>query len=607
MPTILNPPTMRTWLLLLVCSLVLTLGAAAHAQQPAPVTAPAPAAAPATADAGAPAAAAATPPPQDQRLADAKAHFLRGVEHTTRGEWDAALVEFLRSREIMPTSKATYNAAVSLRKVNRFDEALDMYEALLREFPNIGQQEKDIAVNELAQLKGSIGVIELRGGVKAAKISIDGRDRGTYPPALPLRVGAGNHAVRVSAEGYLPFEARVDVAGGQTVPVNVQLVALTAGGRLRVAEQTGKALDVLVDNAVVGKTPWEGLLAPGDHVVLLRGEQNLGTQPVVASVKLNLLVSLNLLAEQLDASIRIQPTPGSAMVSIDAIPVGLGTWEGRLRLGPHAIEATADGYLPFKRDVDLKKDATESVVATLERDPNVFAGSAALGLEIDAALPIGALFGGDLSDGCSGGCSAGMPLGMHGVLHGIYETASGFGGGVDVGYLLTNRTLTAREASVQPIQGSAPNLGKANDKLRLGGLTVGASAQYHRGQEWPVLVRIGVGALLASTADERSGTFTNSKNEAYTVSRRETPSGTYLYVAPELRLGRKFGKHFEVNAGFEILVMTALSQPKWADKSQFLTGNAGAQGDGLGKFGDQSIAGSFMLFVAPGLGARYDF
>jgi len=598
---------MRTWFGLLVCSLILTLGAAVRAQQPAPAAAS-----------------------EEQRLADAKTHFERGVEHSQRSEWDAALAEFLRSREIFPTTKATYNAAVVLRKVNRFDEALDMYEALLRDFPNLAQQEKQIAMQELAQLRAAIGIIELTGVIPGAKISIDGRDRGTYPPGLPLRVGAGSHTVRISADGYLPFEARVDVAGTQKVPISVQLVALASGGRVRVTEQTGKVLDVVVDNTAIGKTPWEGLLAPGDHTVLLRGEGNVGTQPVRASVKLNQLVNLNLLSEQLDASLRVQPTPASATVIVDSVPVGHGAWDGRLRSGAHVIEVTADGYLPFKKELDLKTDASESVVATLERDPTVFAqqGRASLGIELDVALPLGAIFGGDLSGSCTGSCSASLPLGMHSVIHGVYQTASGFGVGVDLGYLLTFRTLEGRATTVQPV-GIAPNQGTADDKLRFGGLTVGGSAQYHRGVEWPVVVRVGVGALFASTSDARTGNFTNTTfNEPYTTSSRETASAAYLYVAPELRIGRRFGEHFELNVGVELLLLTAFSTPKWANKASVPTTNfvtscspaqvpgeaaqCGAerrrqQADGSGTYPAQSIAGTFMMFIAPGIGARYDF
>jgi hypothetical protein len=547
-------------------------------------------------------------PSDDAKYAEAKEHFSRGVEHTDRGEWDAALVEFLKSREILPTAKNTYNAAVCLRRVNRFDEALDMYEALLRDFPNLPANERRLGEQELAQLKRSVGTIELKGGAEGANVVIDGRERGVLPLSAPVRVGTGTHTVRVTRDGFLPFEARVEVAGLQTATVQIQLAALTAGGRLHVAQQTGKALDVVVDNSVVGKTPWDGVLPPGDHTVLLRGEGKEGTQPVRVSVKLNQTATLNLLPEVLEGSIRVQAKPATATVAVDGVPVGPGAWEGRLRAGLHTVDVTADGYLAFKRDVDLKKDAPEAVEVELGRDPNAFVGeSAAFGLELDAAVPLGVLLGGDLANSCTGGCSASLPIGLRGVLHALYQAGSGFGIGVDVGYLLAFRSLQDRSEVLTAV-GGVQNTGTVRDSLRLSGLTAGLSAQYHKGERWPVLMRFGAGLLLGNARDERSGSLQNSKLETYSVDRTSSASATYLYFAPEVRVGRRFGQHFELNLGAEILLMASLSQPKWDDNTQILTpNNPKAQGDGYGTFGKETLLGSFVVFAVPGVGARYEF
>lgn len=544
--------------------------------------------------------------PDDARREEAKAHFLRGVEHTERSEWDAAVSEFLKSREILPTSTNTYNAAVALRKAKRFDEALVMYEALLREFPEIPAAEKQVAARELEQLQTSIGTIAIDGGVPRAKIIVDGRERGTYPLEAPIRIGAGSHTVRVSADGYLPFETKIDVASGQTTTVKPTLAALTAAGRLSVTEQTGRALDVVVDNAAVGKTPWEGALAPGEHTVLLRGDGNLGTQPVRPNVALAQVVSLNLLAEKLDATVRVEPSPATSTVAIDGIVLGRGPWSGRLRAGTHEVSATAEGFLPFKRTVALQKDAVENVPAPLERDPTYLAGPRpSLVMELDSALPLGAVFGGEVSDACGGGCSAGLPFGLHAVVHGTYQLGSGFGFGLDVGYLLAVRSVSGADATLQP-KGRAANVGSTDDALRLSGVTLGAAAQYHRGQEWPITIRLGSGVVLGTLNDSRSGTFTNSTTERYTVDIAESTAASYLYIAPEFRVGRYVTKNLEINAGVEVIMMTALAQPRWRDQNAVVTSNV-ARGDGIATFGERTTSGSFLLLFAPGFGARYTF
>jgi hypothetical protein len=325
-------------------------------------------------------------------------------------------------------------------------------------------------------------------------------------------------------------------------------------------------------------------------------------------VKLNQTANLSLLAEELEASLRVQPTPAMASVAVDGVPVGHGTWEGRLRAGGHTIEVSADGYLPFKRDVDLKKDASEAVDVELAHDPAAFAGaSAAFGVELDAAAAFGLVFGGDLASSCSGPCSASVPLGPRAVLHAAYQGSSGFGVGVDVGYLLLFRTFADRPDVLTAV-GGARNSGSLHDDVRLSALTAGLSAQYHKGAAWPLLLRFGAGLLVGSAKDDRAGTLENSKGETYTVGLSRSAGATYVYFAPEARIGRRIGKHFELNVGAEILLMAGLTQPKWSDNNQILTTNdPRTQGDGVGTFGDQKLLGGFIVHVTPGVGARYEF
>lgn len=601
---------------LLVFVFVLAPLASAHAQRPTPpTTAPPRASASASAPAPPPAAppapsSSAAPSPDDARKADARQHFEAGLAHFDRSEWSAALAEFLRSRQIFPTRAATKNAAICLRKEGRFDEALEMYDALLRDFPDLSPADKQFAEKEIEELRGSIGTIEIRGAEPGADVVIDGRSRGTFPATAPLRVSAGSHVVRVYKEGFLPFETRVDVAGRQNAVVTAQLGALTQSGRLRVSEQQGRVLDVVVDNVAVGKTPWEGSIAIGDHVVVLRGEGNLGTQPASAPVKLNQLTPLTLIAEELEAQARVDPTPVGASVAIDGVVVGRGVWEGKLRAGGHSVEVGAEGFLPYKRDLALAKGQREVVVVKLERDPTSPLWAAQhpsrFVLELVASGAFSASFGGDLADACTGSCSYGLPLGGKGVLHAAYELGTGLGFSVDGGYLFQAAALADRPATLTAPLRPANN-GTVTDKLRLSGLTLGASAYYHRGETWPLTLRLGIGALLGSAKDTRSGSFTNSLGAPYTTSSAETPSATFLYAAPEVRIARRIGEHFELSLGVEVMVLTALSQPKWKDQVLPLTGPPGTQGDGLGSFGSQSLTGSLVFVVAPGLGARYEF
>jgi hypothetical protein len=554
-----------------------------------------------------------TPSADDEaRKVEAKNHFDIGLSHLDRSEWSAALAEFLRSRELFPTRSASKNAAFCLRKEGRFDEALDMYEALVAAYPDLPPADKTFVTKEISELQASIGSLEVKGGEPGASVIVDGRERGTLPLAAPLRVSAGSHALRVYREGFLPYEGRFELAGGQARVLEAKLGALTRGGRLRVSEQTGRVVDVVVDSVVVGKTPWEGTLAVGEHTVVLRGEGTLGTQPASAPVRLNQLTPLTLVAEELEVTARVEPTPANATVAIDGVSVGRGVWDGKLRAGGHKIEAAAEGFLPVARELRLSKGQRQVLPLQLERDPSSplwgAQRPARFVLDVGLGMALGVSYGGDVLDACSNDCSAGVPLGVRGVIHAAYELGFGLGFGLDAGYLYLATSSSGRGTSLQPVGLPAID-GKTDDKLRLSGITLGAAASFHRGEAWPFTLRLGAGVLFGSAADKRTGTFTDSAGDDFRAGERETGSATYFYVAPEVRIAKKFGSHFELSAGAETMIMTALTQPKWTDEHPVAAtpDPLTQQGDGLATFGNQTITGSLMVVVVPGVAARYAF
>jgi hypothetical protein len=509
-----------------------------------------------------------------------------------------------------------------MRKEGRFDEALDLYEELLRNFPDLPQAEKDFATKEVEELKGSIGFVDVRGAEPGATVVIDGRSRGTYPLPGPLRVSVGSHVVRAFKEGFLPFESRVEVAGAQTLILEAHLGALVQSGRLRVTEQSGRAVDVVVDGVVLGKTPWEGTLAVGDHTLVLRGDGNLGTQPAAATVRLNQLTSLTLIAEDLDAIARVEPTPVSATVTIDGVAVGRGVWEGKMRAGGHVVEATLDGFLVFHKELALEKGRREVVVATLARDPNspLWASRepAHFVLEVGGAFVMTPLFGGDLVGGCTASCSRTLPIGGTGVLRAEYQFPQGFFGlGLEGGYLAFSESLSNRAATLSSVR-STTDYGTVDDKIDLAGLLAGLTAYYRLGDVWPLTFRFGLGVFLAPRAsDDRSGSFTTSSqgrppNAAYSVAASESHTAVFLYAAPEVRFGRRIGNHLEVSVGATLRVLAAAAQPSWQDSHPLPEGPPNTQGDGQGGFNPpnrppQTMTGSFLLAIEPGLGFRYAF
>ena len=547
--------------------------------------------------------------PDESKKAEARAHFDKGLKLLQEEAWAAALAEFLTSRELYPTRAATNNAAIALRKLQRFDESLDMFETLLREFPNMPPGERTLAQRAVAELRELTGTIDVTGAEPGAAIVIGGQAKGDYPPISPLRVSAGTHLVRLVKEGFQPFEARADVAGGQTLRIVAKMTALTASGRLKVAERSGYALEVLVDNVVVGVTPWEGTQSVGSHTVNLRGKGRQGTPPAAAVVKSRELTALTLVAEELDAALRVDPTPPNATVVIDSVPVGHGTWIGWLKSGKHKVEVGSEGFLPVARDVTLQRGGREIVAVQLDRDPNsaLWKKPSRWVFEVNAGVPLTPTLAGGVDWTCTGSCGTSIGVGAVGLFHAGYQLGSGVGFGIAAGYVFATQSVTGRATELVPNNRNGqppPQQGTADDQLRLSSFLGGASVFYHLGDKVPVLFRLGVGALVGQVRDQRTGSFTASTSTTpyNTFAVVDFEKATYLYFDPEIRFGIRLGEHVDLSLGAQVLLFLGLSQPKWNQSIQ-----VGAGGDGIGNYRPDPTMGSFLYAIAPSASLRYDF
>jgi hypothetical protein len=603
---------------------VVAAGAVPAASAPAaPTTPAAPTAAPtaATGAKGPP-----TGPVTEARKDEARAHFERGISLSDEESWDAALVEFSRSRELFATRGNTKNMALCLRKLRRFDESLDVYEMLLAEYPTMPAQDRAFVDKEIAELRKRVGTLAVT-GQEGASVTVSGRTRGTLPLARPLRLSAGTHVVRVYKEGYLPFETRVELVGEQAATLEAKLEQLTQSGRLQVTEQSGKSVDVEVDHAIVGKTPWEGTLPPGDHTVLLRGEGNLGTQPSSVPIVLNQLATLTLAVEPLESEIRVEPSPSGATVAVDGVVVGRGLWVGRLRAGKHAIDVGAEGFLPDRRELQLAAGASEQLAVTLERDPNSplwrRIEPSRLVVEAVGFGLFGTAIGGEISDSCKSGCTKGLAAGGGGFLRVGYELGLGIGLGLEAGGLTFRQHLDNRAETLSPV-GLPANPGTVSDRLSFSGLRIGGAAWYHHSKraegEWGWVAGLGVGVLSGTMRDDRSGDFTTATAKlpggapvTYRISGvSESPSARYLYVAPRVQATYRVTQGFEIGFGIQLDALLSLSQPSWTDKQPLVTGScgpvaAGCVTDGQARFGQHTIANATTFLASPVLSLRLDF
>ncbi|WP_437819070.1 PEGA domain-containing protein [Sorangium sp. So ce1078] len=538
-------------------------------------------------------------------------HYGKARAFYERRELSRALAEYLAARQLYSTWVATSGAAVCLKQLGRHDEALEMFEELLRNFSHrLPAAAKEAAQRQLDELRQLVGILEIDGAEPGALIAIDGRHRGEAPLPGPLRLTSGSHWVRVFKEGFEPFEQRIEVAGDRLVRVRARLRPLARMGRLRVMEREGRPLEVVVDGNVMATAPWEGLVAPGEHTVALRGEGRLGSPPVQVDVEVDRIVPLTLSAEELAASLRVEPVPVNATVAIDGVTVGRGVWEGRLRAGAHRVEIAAPGFLPESRRVILGRDHTEVARVTLERDPrSPFwrkpARPARLVVESVTGAVLVPSFGGGVAGTCIRGCEAPLGTGGSAVLHAGYELGMGLGLGVTAGYFAASQRIRGRTIEVTPV-GLPPNQGTVDDRLALRGALLGGwlSFTLPLSERVPLHFRLGAGAIAGALLDERTnGAFRASSGATYELAPfLQKHPALFFHVTPEVRIGLPAGRHVELSAGIAFPVLVDLEEPAWNATQALLAGE-----DGRGTFRAERLAGSVLLTIVPGIGARYEF
>lgn len=537
-------------------------------------------AAPPTAAGAPPGAATATPLSEEQRRTEAKERFLRGLELANQESWDAALVEFMASRELFPTRAALSNIPLSLRHLNRYAEATEAYRELIQTFgSNMTPEERKKVDEALAELRSLTGEIDVESDPSGATVVIDGQQRGTTPLPAPLLVNAGTHSVRVSKEGHESFDAQVPVAGKQRKMVQAKLRRLARSGTLVVRESGNQQLEVLVDGAVVGKTPWQGTLAVGVHGVALRGEGDLGTPPSAATVVENEITTITLAAKKLDARVRVEPVPSNARVDVDGVGVGSGIWEGQLESGSHRIEVYAPGHVPYRKEIAVSSGRREIVRVALERDlsnpmwavgyrPHLFvelvggaAFSSGFGMGADSACDRQVT----LPTGSVAGCSdESAPAGFLVGGRGGYQLTSGLSFEVFLGYLNMSESMTRAIVAEGETRGNERlsfSSSSAEDSTSVSAPLGALSASYQFFEKTPLLFRLSGGVMRARIKHALKGSFSGdvpyrvagadmTQNISQSVEVVEPATNVWVpLVGPEVRFGYRISKRFAVDLG----------------------------------------------------------
>jgi hypothetical protein len=469
----------------------------------------------------------------------------------------------MQSRGLVPSYQNTVNAAICLDELARYDEALELYEAALIDFANdLTPELRGSLEPKLRELRDRIASLEISGNVNGTVV-VDGRERGKLPFTVPLRILPGERTVRVIKEGYETFEKKLKLLAKEAARVDAVLKPLASAGRLRVEVADGEGAELRVDGAAVGRVPWEGTLAPGNHVYeVTRDDQGSGPQRV--SILQSQTALVRALLKPLGRVVRFVVTPPTARLTVDDMELD-SAWQGRLTVGMHRMAGREEGYFPGTRELHVGPATAGNIDLSLKVDadhPRWAKGTPAkIWAEAFGGYALAPTLGSRAEE-----CSDPLPcsdkqLG-HGPVVGVrgaYELPIRVSLELSAAYVSLSTAL--RRSTQQPFSepDPVPVTFELRDEINLTGALVAAGVGYRQpfGKILGVQGRVHFGALINNARDTITGDASApGHGSAPAVIQRSgaEKQGAALVIAPEIQANITIG-HLRVGAGLSLLIL----------------------------------------------------
>jgi hypothetical protein len=173
------------------------------------------------------------------QLREAQERYVRAVKLYDERAFDAALLEFRRAYELAPTFRILYNLGVVSLELRDYANALAFFERYLSEGKAAVPPEAQAEVaGKIRDLLGRVAFVSVVVNVPGAEVSVDDRVIGVAPFSAPLRLNTGSRRISARAAGRIPDSRVIDLTGGDTTRVELNLVNPAA--QIRVHREADK-------------------------------------------------------------------------------------------------------------------------------------------------------------------------------------------------------------------------------------------------------------------------------------------------------------------------------------------------------------------------------
>lgn len=195
-----------------------------------------------------------------------------------------------------------------------------------------------------------------------ASVKVDDNDIGKTP--VTVSIGPGPHTIAASTSDGRSMEQQLDIKPGTKKKMEITLeLPRQAGGpaTLGVTSDPGNA-NVLIDGVAAGRTPYQGELAPGEHLVAVEMDGRLRQErKVLAREGRDANVSFALPPLPKDPALSVESEPVGAIVSVDGKDKGRTPWVAPLPAGHHQLVLKLEGHREVGTDFTMPKDRDLSI------------------------------------------------------------------------------------------------------------------------------------------------------------------------------------------------------------------------------------------------------
>ncbi|MGZ3422714.1 MAG: hypothetical protein ACXVEE_32945 [Polyangiales bacterium] len=161
--------------------------------------------------------------PTTAQLQEARKLFQAGLDREEKGDWSGALALFRRVAEVKANHIVHFHIALCLEKSGHLVESMAEFAIAKTTAEREGGTDADLTI---ANSKKHVDALRARTPsvhvvVKDATVFIDGAPVANALVSSPIQLDPGEHVISVRADGKKPFETKVTLVDGVTVPVEI--------------------------------------------------------------------------------------------------------------------------------------------------------------------------------------------------------------------------------------------------------------------------------------------------------------------------------------------------------------------------------------------------